>query len=98
MDDLMESSLRSMIHGQFQSWEQGNTVDEIKGALFNGCTEEDSEKKVYAKMILNAMEISTFISAKVILEILLTGGVIEPADESKLRKNILHIVKGQNQD
>ena len=44
-------------------------------------------------MIINSMEIAAGVSAKIILEILLTAGVIEPVEEEKLRRNVLSVIK-----
>ena len=94
MDDLTATALHSIIHKQFEVWnEQDAVVDEIERNLFQGCEKEDRAEKVYARMIINSMEIAAEISAKVILEMLLTGGVIKPANERQLRKDILSVVK-----
>ena len=94
MDNLMATSLQSMIHEQFVRWnEQEDIVEEITSALTRNCTNEDTREEVFSRMIFNSMEIAAGISAKVILEILLTAGVIKPVDEDQLRKNVLSIVK-----
>lgn len=94
MDNLMATSLQSMIHEQFVKWnEQDDIMEEITRELTRGCTNEDTREEVFSKMIINSMEIAAGISAKVILEILLTAGVMEPADEDQLRKNVMSIVK-----
>lgn len=94
MNDLTATALHSMIHKQFELWnEQGDIVEKIRSGLLEGCTKEDSAEEVYARMIFNAMEIAAGISAKVILEMLLTSGVIEPSDEEQIRKSVLSVVK-----
>ena len=97
MDDLMATALHSMIHKCFETWNgQDDARKEIENAILCGCERKDSTERIFVKMLFNAMEISAEISAKVILEILLTAGVIEPADERQLRKDILSIVKGND--
>ncbi len=97
MDDLTATALHSMIHKQFESWRASNDyIGEFERGLFQGVTHEDSKDKVYTKMILNSMNIAADISAKIILEILITAGVIKPADERQLRRDILSVVKGQS--
>lgn len=95
MDDLMAEALHSMIHKQFESWDSQDAKKEIENAILHGCGKQDSMEEVFVKMLFNAMKISAEISAKVILEMLLTGGVIKPADEKQLRKDILSVVKKQ---
>lgn len=94
MDDLMASALHSMIHKQFETWKaQEETASMIKNCLLQECEEEDSNDKIYVRMIFNAMEIAADLSAKIILEILLTAEVIKPQDEEQLRKIVLSVVK-----
>lgn len=94
MDDLMAAALHSMIHKCFETWnDQDDAREEIENAILYGCEKKDSMEKIFVKMLFNAMEVSAEISAKVILEILLAAGVIEPADERQLRKDILSVVK-----
>lgn len=94
MDDLMERALSSTIHKQFESWRgQGDAVNEIEKALFQDCTHDDNKEMVYAKMIINSMEVAAFISTKIIMEMLITGGVIRPADKKKLMKECMSVVK-----
>lgn len=94
----MEKALHSMIYKQFERWdEQGDTKEEIiEKGIFHGLEEGDGMEERYAKMLVNAMKISAEISAKVILEILLSAGVVEPTDERQLRKNFISIVKEQD--
>lgn len=96
MDNLMEKALHSMIHKQFATWNAQNAaVNEIKRGLLQGCDKADSVEEVYARMIINSMEVAAEISAKIILEILLTAGVFEAADERQLKKLIFSVVKEQ---
>ena len=94
MDNLMEKALHSMIYEQFESWNsQEDVMKEIEEGMLHGCERKDSMEVIFVKMLFNAMKISAEISAKIILEILLTAGVIKPADERQLRKDILSVVK-----
>lgn len=94
MDKLMEKALHSMIHKQFETWNaQSAAVDEIERGLLFGCDKADCAERIYAKMIINSMAIAAEISAKIILEILFTAGVIEPADERILRKVIFSVME-----
>lgn len=94
MDDLMASALHSMIHKQFETWKaQEETAGMIKNGLLQDCEVEDSNDKIYVRMIFNAMEIAADLSAKIILEMLLTAEVIKPQDEEQLRKIMLSVVK-----
>lgn len=94
MDNLTAAALSSLIHGQFVSWNANEEVmNQLKEGLLEGCTDADTTEKVFAKMIINSMEIAANISAKIILEILITAGVMEPVEEEKLRKNILSVIK-----
>lgn len=94
MDDLMATALHSMIYKQFETWNsQEDDRKEIENGILYGCEKKDSMEEVFVKMLFNAMKISAEISAKVIFEILLTAGVIKPADERELRAGILSVVK-----
>ena len=96
MDALMTAALHSMICKQFEFWASQDAVrKEIENGILYGCEKKDSMEDIFVKMLFNAMKISAEISAKVILEILLTAEVIEPADERRLRKDIISIVKEQ---
>ncbi|MBD5484054.1 MAG: hypothetical protein HDR18_00750 [Lachnospiraceae bacterium] len=96
MDNLMEKALHSMIHKQFVTWNAQNAaISEIERGLLCGCSEADSAEKIYARMVINSMEVAAEISAKIILEILLTAGVFEAADERQLKKLIFSIVQEQ---
>lgn len=94
MDNLTATALSSMIHEQFESWKaQDDVRKEIEDAILLGCEKKDSTEEIFVKMLFNSMEIAAGISAKVILEILITAGVIEPVEETKLRKDILSVIK-----
>lgn len=94
MDNLTATALSSMIHEQFEKWnEQKDVMNQLKEGLLEGCTDENTQEEIYAKMIINSMEIAAGISAKIILEILFTAGVMEPVEEEKLRKNVLSVIK-----
>lgn len=94
MDKLMEKALHAVIHKQFETWNAQNAaVDEIERGLLFGCDKADCAERIYAKMIINSMRIAAEISAKIILEMLLTAEVIEPADEKLLRKDLFSVVK-----
>lgn len=94
MDKLMEKALHSMIHRQFETLNtQDATVGEIKRRLLQGCDETDSAEEIYAKMIINSMEIAAEISAKIILEILIAAGMFESADERQLRRALFSVVE-----
>lgn len=96
MDNLMAAALHSVIYEQFESWNSQDDVrKEIENGILYGCEKKDSMEEIFVKMLFNAMKISAEISAKVILEMLLTEGVIKPADERQLRKDIISIVKEQ---
>lgn len=93
MNKLMEQAIHTMIHKQFELWnEQDNFMVE---ALFQGCTDENSRDEIYARMIINSMEIAVEISAKIVVEILFASGVFKAVDEKQLRRGILSIVKEQ---
>lgn len=94
MDNLTATALSSIIHKQFESWNvQEDVMKELKDGLLQGCTDKDSTEEIFAMMIINSMEIAAGVSAKIILEILLTAGVIEPVEEEKLRRNVLSVIK-----
>ncbi len=94
MDNLTALALSSMIHEQFASWnEQEEVMNNLKEELFKGCTHEDKKEEVISKMIINSMEIAANISARIIFEILLTAGLMEPVEEEQLRKNVLSVIK-----
>ncbi len=94
MKKLMEKALHSMIHKQFEMWNaQDIAVGEIKKLLLQGCDETDSAEEIYARIIINSMEVAAEVSAKIILEILITAGMFEPADEKQLRKVLFSVVE-----
>lgn len=94
MDNLTATALSSMIHEQFVKWnEQEDIINQLKEVILRECTNEDTTEEVFSKMIINSMELAANISAKIILEILITAGVMEPVEEEKLRKDILSVIK-----
>lgn len=94
MDNLTATALSSMIHEQFERWnEQKDVMNQLEEGLLEGCTCEDTKEEIYSRMIINSMEIAANISAKIIMEILFANGVMKPAAEERLRKNVLTVVK-----
>lgn len=94
MDNLTATALSSMIHEQFEKWNaQKDVMNQLKEGLLEGCTDENTQEEIYAKMIINSMEIAAGISAKIILEILLTNGMFEAADEKTIRRNLFSVVE-----
>lgn len=93
MDDLTATALYSMIHKQFETWVQDDTVKEIREAILQGCAEEDRVENIYAKMIFNSMEIAAFISAKIIFKMLFDQGVLKPVEAEKLRRNMFSVME-----
>ena len=94
MDNLTATALSSMIHEQFVKWnEQEDVMNQLKEVLLSECANEDTIEEVFSKMIINSMELAANVSAKIILEILFTAGVMEPVEEEKLRKNVLSVIK-----
>ena len=94
MDDLTATALNAMIHKQFETWKNNDAfMDEIVETMCRGCKEEDSRDEVFIRMIYNSMEVAACVSAQIIMEILVTAGVVKPADEEQLRRNVLSVVK-----
>lgn len=99
MDEMMEKALHAMIHKQFETWRmQDGAMNIMAQMLLQGRYDTDTDEMVYAKMIFNAMEIAAELSAKVIIEILLTSKVVMPADMETIRRGMFSVVKDLGTD
>lgn len=88
MDDLRATALKNSIDKQLFE-----KKDALLEELFAGCKDTDSYEKVYSNMVINAVRISTRLSVGLIMDMLIEFGLIKPADEAKIRRDILKLVE-----
>lgn len=88
MTELMSQAISAFVEKQFSRNE-----DQILAGIFSGTNESMSSGQIYSTMIHNSMRISVELSVKIMSELLLAAGTIEPADEEQLRKTLLSVVK-----
>lgn len=88
MNRLAELVIEDKVKAQFV-----HNRDIIEEALLRDCEKTDSYDRIYTKMLVNSMEISADISTKIILEILISLGVIGENDEKQIRKKIMSVIK-----
>ena len=84
MDDLTRISLDALVEENLR-----NNSDNMAKAILQGiesCPDQDSR---YAKMIVNAVHYSVHASVQLMAEVLLQTGILQHADESELRKQLL---------
>lgn len=62
--------------------------NDIAKHVFNGTTGSMSTDEIYAKMVLNAIEISTQLSVKIIMEFLYQSGLVDEPDTKTLLKQL----------
>ena len=91
MRNATEQGLNYLVREQFE-----RNKDILLEAVMRGCEEKDSYHEIYAKMLINSMEISAEISTKVILEMLLKLGIVDEKDEREIMRNVLRVVKAQD--
>lgn len=97
MTDLMVKLLHAKIYEQFDFLHlHDDVMKDIKNGILYGCEDKDSMEEIFSKMIINSMTISAEISAQIILEMLLSGGVIKPIDERLAREKLFSVVKEQD--
>lgn len=92
MSDLMAAAIEAKVNQLFEL-----RKEHIIEKLFEGCDNADSYEQVYAKGIYNAMIISVDLSVELVIDALMSLGVVGAADERKLRKVILSAVQTEEQ-
>lgn len=92
MSDLMATVIETKVNQLFKL-----RKEHIIEKLFEGCDNTDSYERVYSKGIYNAMIISVDLSVEVIIDALMSLGIVGAADERKLRKEILSAVQTEEQ-
>ena len=88
MSDLMAMAIEAKVNQLFES-----RKEHILEKLFDGCDNTDSYEQVYAKGIYNAMIISVDLSVELVIDTLMSLGIVGAADEKKIRKEIFSAVK-----
>ncbi len=88
MDDLRAAALQETINRCFME-----KADVIEKEILEGCKDTDSLEKICSRMILNSIIISTRLSVGLVVDMLTELGLAEPADEDKLRRGILKVIK-----
>lgn len=92
MSNLMATVIETKVNQLFKL-----RKEHIIEKLFEGCDNTDSYERVYSKGIYNAMIISVDLSVEVIVDALMSLGIVGAADERKLRKEILSAVQTEEQ-
>ena len=88
MSDLMATAIEAKVNQLFEL-----KKEYIMEKLFDGCDNTDSYERVYAKGIYNAMIISVDLSVELVIDTLMSLGIIGAADEKKIRKEIISVVQ-----
>lgn len=88
MSDLMATAIEVKVNQLFKL-----RKEHILEKLFDGCDNTDSYEQVYAKGIYNAMIISVDLSVELVIDTLMSLGIVGAADEKKIRKEILSAVQ-----
>ena len=92
MTELQAIALQKGIEKQLKE-----QTDDLIKELAVGCEETDSTEVVCAKMIANAVAVSSRISMGAILDILIEAGIVEPYSDNELRRKNMSIVKQQDE-
>ena len=88
MSDLMAAAIEAKINQLFES-----RKEHIIKKLFDGCDNMDSYEQVYANGIYNAMIISVDLSVELVIDTLMSLGIVGAADEKKIRKELFSAVQ-----
>lgn len=88
MDRLRSAALTKAISEQLM--EQREAFEE---ELLSGCKEDDTYEKIYSKMILNGVIMSTRLAVGIVLDALIDYGIVEPLDDDSVRRNIISFIK-----
>lgn len=88
MSNLMATAIEAKVNQLFEL-----RKEHILEKLFDGCDNTDSYEQVYAKGIYNAMIISVDLSVELVIDTLMSLGIVGAADEKKIRKEILSAVQ-----
>lgn len=88
MSDLMAMAIEAKVKQLFEL-----RKEHIVEKLFDGCDNMDSYEQVYAKGIYNAMIISVDLSVELVIDTLMSLGIVDAADEKKIRKEIISAVQ-----
>lgn len=90
MSELMATAIEAKVNQLFEL-----KKEHIIEKLFEGCDNTDSYEQVYSKGICNAMIISVDLSVELVIDTLMSLGIVAAADEKKIRKGILSVVQTQ---
>ena len=75
MSNLMATAIETKVNRLFES-----RKEHIMEKLFDGCSNTDSYEQVYAKGICNAMIISVDLSVELVIDTLMSLGIVGAAD------------------
>ena len=89
MNNATEQAINRLVAEQFEM-----NADILQEAVTRGCEDKNSYHVIYVKMLFNSMRISAEISARIIVEILITLGMVDEKDEREIAKKMLSVVKG----
>lgn len=92
MKNATEQALSYMVAEQFE-----RNADILQEAVMRGCEDKDSYHNIYVKMLLNSMKISAEISVRIMVEILISLGMIGEKDEREIMKKMLSVVKWRDE-
>ena len=92
MSDLMATAIETKINQLFEL-----RKEHIIKKIFDGCDNMDSYEQVYAKGIYNSMIISVDLSVELVIDTLMSLGIVGAADEKKIRKEIFSAVRTEEQ-
>lgn len=88
MRNATEQGLNCLVRRQFE-----RNKDILLETVMRGCEEKDSYHEIYAKMLLNSMEISAEISTRIIMEMMILLGMVDEKDEKEIMKKMIYVVK-----
>lgn len=67
--------------------------NDIECQIFNGTDESMTSEQIYAKMVLNSVEISAQLSVKIIMEFLYQSDLVSEPDTKLLLKQLSSRIK-----
>ena len=79
-DELIEKIVKEQISGN---------MEKILNSLTCGADEQMSSERLYVKMLINSIEISTQLSVKIIMDLLYQSGLVSEPDTKTLLKQLL---------
>ena len=84
MTDLTAKAIENIVNEQFIK-----NSDGIQQTLLTGLNDSMTPEVIHATMLINSMKLSVNMSVQIISELLTNSGIVEFADEERLRRLLL---------